>query len=135
MQPKAALILLTFISPWLLVALMFGGTGSVWLGVPMICGLPVLLMVLGTQGRRPPLWGLLALWMVLSGSWLGIGWLSMSTDLAQPSVGEAAAVIVLMLFGLGLVPMILVGWVFARSFRTEGLSPSDLQRLHGGGDS
>lgn len=135
MLPKAALILLTFISPWLLLALMFGGAGLVWLGVPMICGLPILLIVLGTQGRLPPLWGLLALWMVLSGSWLGIGWLSVSTDLAQPSVGEAAAVMVLMLIGLGLVPLVLVGWVFARSFRNEGLSPKDLQSLHRGGDS
>ena len=31
MLPKAALILLTFISPWLLVALMFGGAGLVTL--------------------------------------------------------------------------------------------------------
>ena len=135
MQPRAALILLTVISPWLLVALAFGGAGLVWLGVPMICGMPILLIVVGTKGRQPPRGSLLALWLLLSGSWLGIGWLSVSTDLAHPSVGEAAAVMGLMLLGLGLLPLVLVGWIFARSFSTEGLSPSELRRLQGGGDS
>lgn len=133
MLPKAALILLTVISPSLLVALMWGGAGLVWLGIPMICGLPILLIVVGT--RRPPLRALLALWLLLSGSWLGIAWLSRSTDLAHPSVGEATAVMGLMLLGLGVFPLVLVGWVFARSFSTEGLSTDRPKSLHGGGDS
>jgi len=101
----------------------------------MICGMPILLIVVGTKGRQPPRGSLLALWLLLSGSWLGIGWLSVSTDLAHPSVGEAAAVMGLMLLGLGLLPLVLVGWIFARSVSTEGLSPSELRRLQGGGDS
>lgn len=134
MRARAALILLTIASPGLLAAVMFGGAGLVWLGVPMICGLPILLIVIGDEGRQPPRGGLLALWLLLTGSWLGIAWLSVSTDLAHPSVGEAIAVMGLMLLGLGLVPILLVGWLFARSFRTEGLSPSELARLPGGGD-
>ncbi len=133
MLPKAALILLTVISPSLLVALMWGGAGLVWLGIPMICGLPILLIVVGT--RRPPLKALLTLWLLLSGSWLGIAWLSRATDLAHPSVGEATAVMGLMLLGLGVLPLVLVGWVFARSFSTEGLSTDQPKSLHGGGDS
>ena len=134
MPPKAALILLTILSPWLMVALMFGGAGLIWLGLPMICALPILLIVVGTEGRRPPPQALLALWLLLSGSWLGIGWLSMSRDLSHPSVVEAAAVMGLMLLGLGLLPLVLVGWVYARSFSTEGLSPDDLKRLRAGDD-
>jgi hypothetical protein len=134
MGTKAALYLLTLVSPWLLVTLMFGGVGLVWLGVPLICGLPMLLMVVGTQGRQPSIRALLAIWLLLSGSWLAIGWLSSSTDLAHPSVGEAATVMGLMLLGLGLLPLVLVGWIFARSFNAEGLAPDDLRQLQGGQD-
>lgn len=129
MVPKIALILLTLLSPWLLVGLMFGGAGLVWVGAPMICALPVLLIAVGTQGRRPPLGALLGIWLLLSGSWLAIGWLSSSSDLANPSPNEAGVVVALMLLGLGLAPLLWVGWLFARSFSDEGLSPEALQRL------
>jgi len=134
MARQASLILLTLVSPWLLVVLMFGGAGSVWLGVPMICALPILLIVVGTDGLRPSVGALLGLWLLLTGSWLGLAWLSLSTDLSHPSVGEAGAVMGLMLLGLGLAPLVLVGWIFARSFSSAGLSPEDLERLREGRD-
>ena len=132
MALKAALILLTLVSPLLLVILMFGGAGLVGLGVPMICGLPILLIVVGTQGRRPSYLALLSIWLLLSGSWLGIGWLSSATDLTHPSAGAATTVLGLMLLGLGLIPLVLVSWLFARSFTDKGLSPEALGRLRRG---
>lgn len=123
MGPKAALILLTVVSPWLLVTLMYGGASLVWLGVPMICAVPILLIVIGTRSRQPPLRWLSAIWLLLSGSWWGIGWMSATLDLTRPSVGEAATLMTLMLVGLGLLPLVLVGWIFARSFDVENLSP------------
>lgn len=132
MRRKTALVLLTLVSPWLLVTLMFGGVRLVALGVPVLCGLPLLLIVVGSRGRQPSIPALLSIWLLLSGSWLAIAWLSMSTDLAHPSLSEAAAVMGLMLLGLGLLPLVLVGWVFARSFSDEGLTPEDLQRLREG---
>jgi hypothetical protein len=122
MARKAALILLTLVSPLLLVILMFGGPGLVWLGVPMICAIPVLLIVIGTGSRQPPSPFLMAIWFVLSGSWWGIGWMSSSLDLAHPSVGVAAAMLALMVVGLGLLPLVLVGWIFARTFDVEELA-------------
>jgi len=124
MARQAALILLTLVSPLLLVILMFGGPGLVWLGAPMICAMPILLIVIGTEGRQPPSWSLLAIWLVLSGSWWGIGWMSSALDLANPSVGEAAALLALMLLGLGLFPLVLVGWIFARNFDVESTAPN-----------
>ena len=131
MQPRAALILLTFVAPWLWVAMMLGGSGLVWLGVPIICGLPILLVIVGTARQQPPWWGLLAIWLLLTAGWLGIGWLSVATDLASPSPGEAFSVMVLLLLGLGLLPLILVGWLHARSFSDSGLTPEDMRRLRG----
>ena len=128
MRVRVALILLSLLAPGVLGSMMFGGAGLVWLGVPAICALPVLLVVMASTGRQPPLWGLLSIWTLLTGTWLAIGWLSMSTDLTQPSAGEAMAVMSLLLLGLGALPILLVGWLHGRFFDADGLSPEDLER-------
>jgi hypothetical protein len=134
MRARVALVLLTVLAPALLGLMMFGGRGLVWLGVPAICALPVLLILLGTPTRRPPLWGLLAVWVLLSVPWLAIGWLSSTRDLVRPEGEVAASVLGLMLFGVGLAPILLVGWLHARYFDDENLSPRALRRL-GSGES
>lgn len=127
MTPRAALILLSLVCPFLLFLLVAPGTMAVWLIAPLVCGLPVLLIVVGS-GRRPPsAVGLAALWMVLTVSWLGLLWMSEEADLTQASVAEASLVLGLMLFGLGLIPLTLVGWLFVRWFATEQVEPNELQ--------
>lgn len=133
MGPKAALILLTVGSPVLLVLMIVGGPAVSWLGVPIVSGLPFLLILVGAREHSPPGWFLLSMWLLICGSWLALFWLSSHVDLARPTPGEAGLVLGLMLLGLGLIPLVLIGWVFARSFRSEGLSPEDLRRLAGEG--
>lgn len=123
MTPRAALILLSLVCPVLLFLLVAPGTMAVWLIAPLVCGLPVLLIVVGS-GRRPPsAIGLAALWMILTVSWLGLLWMSEEADLTQASVAEASLVLGLMLVGLGLLPLTLVGWLFARWFAAEQVEP------------
>lgn len=132
MRTKTALFLLTVLSPWLLAVVMFGGSGPQLVAALCgISGLPLLLARIGTRGRGPSVAALLSIWLLLSVSWIGLGWLTSIAELAQPSVGEAAAVLALMVLGLGLCPLILVGWIFARFFQEEGLQPEDLERLRG----
>ena len=92
MGPKTALVLLTALSPLLLTLLVLGGPLVVWLGAPLICALPVLLIVVATRGRGPAGLSLFGIWLLLAGSWVGLGWLSATRDLAHPSAAEALAV-------------------------------------------
>lgn len=132
MTPRAALILLSLVCPLLLVLLMVPGAVPVWLVAPGICGLPVLLIVVGSGMRQPSTSGLVALWMTLTGSWLFLRWLSGATDLTHPSAVQASLVLGVMLLGLGLVPLALVGWLFGRWFTDDRLGPEDLERLREG---
>jgi len=132
MAKKPALVLLTVISPLLLATLASDAALAVGLSVPLICALPVLLMVVGTGDRRPPGWTLLTLWLVLTSIWLTLLWLSAFWDLSHPSAGEATVVLVLMFVGLGLLPLVLVGWTFWRWFSSQVPSTGDLRGLRGG---
>ena len=132
MTPRAALILLSLVCPLLLVLLVAPAAIPVWLVAPLVCGLPILLIVIGS-GRRPPsTWGLIALWAILTGSWLVLLWLSGAADLAHATAAEASLVLGIMLLGLGLVPLMLVGWMFGHWFST-GESDLEDQRLTRGG--
>ena len=132
MRARVALVVLTLLAPALLGLMIFGGRGLVWLGVPAICALPVLIIVLATPTRRPPLSGLLAVWLLLSLPWLVIGWLSSTHELARPETDIALAVLALMLGGVGLAPIALIGWLHARYFDDRGVSPEALGRLASG---
>lgn len=129
MGPKIALILLTLVSPLLLGVLMVGGPSVVWVGVPLLCALPLLLIVVGAGRSAPSSGSLLAIWILLCGSWFILFWLSAQVDLRQPTPDHAGLVLAVMLVGLGLAPLSLVAWIFARSFRDEGLAPEELARL------
>ena len=133
MRARVALVLLTLLAPALLVLMMFDGRGLVWLGVPAICALPVLIIALATPTGRPPLWGLLAIWMLLSVPWLVIGWMSATRGLARPQADVAGVVLGLMLCGVGLAPIGLIGWLHARYFDDRKVSPRALRRLASGG--
>lgn len=132
MTPRAALILLSLVCPLLLILLVAPGTIAVWLVAPLVCGLPILLIVIGTGKRPPSTGGLAALWLILTGSWLALLWLSGEADLAQATIAEASLVLGLMLVGLGLLPLALVGWLFARWFATEELDPAVLRTTREG---
>ena len=130
MKTRTALGLLTVLSPLILAVSMYGG--STWVVVAALvaaCGLPLLFAAVGTQGRGPSAASLSVIWLLLGGSWLGVGWLTSAADLAHPSTGEAAAVLLLLIVGLAVLPLLFVGWVFARTFRSEGLGPEELERL------
>lgn len=132
MTPRAALLLLSLVCTLLLVLLMVPEEMPVWLVAPLISGLPVLLIVVGSGTRQPPTSGLAVLWVIPSGCWLFLRWLSVTTDLTHPSAALATGVVGVMLFGLGLVPLVLVGWLFGRWFTDDGLDPDDLSRLREG---
>ena len=99
-----------------------------WLAAPLICSLPVLLIVVAEGPRHRP-WGLWVLWAVLTASWLGLLWLSSTRDWEQPSPEDIGRVLALMLVGLGLTPMALMAWLYARGFLSRGLRPDDLRQL------
>ena len=132
MTPRAALILLSLVCPLLLFLLVAPGTIAVWLVAPLVCGLPILLIVIGTGKRPPSAGGLAALWLILTGSWLTLLWFSGEADLAQATIAEASLVLGLMLLGLGLLPLALVGWLFARWFATDELDPAVLRTTREG---
>ena len=132
MTPRAALVLLSLVCALLLVLLMVPEEMPVWLVAPLICGLPVLLIVVGSGTRQPPKSGLMVFWSILTGCWLFLRWLSVTLDLTHPSAALATGIVSVMLFGLGLVPLVLVGWLFGRWFTDDGLDPDDLARLREG---
>lgn len=129
MRKSLALILLTVVSPTLLLAMLVDMVCLRWLVAPMICALPVLLIAVAAKktGRRP--WGLWVLWLLLAGSWSGLLWLSSSRSFEHPSVEDVKQVLVLMLVGLGLMPLALTAWLYARDFLAAGLTPDELRRL------
>jgi hypothetical protein len=129
MRKSYALILLTVISPCVLLAMMVDVVALHWFAAPLICALPVLLIVVATGESAGRHWGLLVLWVVLTGSWLGLLWLSSTRSFEQPAEGDIMRVLVLMLVGLGVVPLVLTAWLYARDFLSRGLTAEDLQRL------
>lgn len=132
MTPRAALVLLSLVCALLLVLLMVPEEMPVWLVAPLISGIPVLLIIVGSGTRQPPTSGLAVLWVIPTGCWLFLRRLSETTDLTHPSAALATGVVSVMLFGLGLVPLLLVGWLFGRWFTEDGLDPDDLARLREG---
>ncbi len=76
---------------------------------------------------------MVTIWLLLTGSWCVLYGLSTRVDLRQPTPEVAGLMVALMLLGLGLVPLLLVAWIFVRSFDDQGLSPEDLARLPRGG--
>lgn len=132
MPSRAALILLTLICPLLLIVLTVPGAATVWAAAPLICALPVLLIFVTAGGPRPAAAGLWVVWTILTGTWIALGWITRSSALAQPTAVQASLVMALMLLGLGLVPLILLGWLYARSFSDDGLHPEDLRALRKG---
>ena len=119
MPRRVALILLSLICPLLLLLLAAPAAASAWLAAPLVCAVPVLLMLIGWDRYHPSLWVLPLLWSVLSGSWLVLRWLSMTRDLSQPSAPDALLVLVVMLFGLGLVPLVSIGILYGRWFGAD----------------
>lgn len=103
MGRKPALVLLTVLSPLLLVGLAVDLAALFWVTIPLVCALPGLLMAVG-GGRQgvPPLF-IALLWLMLTLSWLGLWGLSLG-----PST-----VLGILLVGLGLAPLVLVGLTFA----------------------
>ena len=116
MAAKAALASLTVLSPLLLIGLALDLSSNFWIVIPGVCAVPVLLIAIGSRAGEVTRLFLMALWLLLSGGWLALWWLSSRVDLGQPRLSEAALVMLLMLVGLGLIPLLLVGLVFARGF-------------------
>ena len=107
MGPKPALVLLTVLSPLLLVGLAFELAALFWATIPLVCALPVLLMAVGAGPRGVAPLFMALLWLMLTLSWLALWWLSLG-----PST-----ILGIMLVGLGLAPLVLVGLTFARRER------------------
>jgi len=121
---KAALASLTLLSPLLLIGLAVDLSTRFWIVIPAVCAVPILLIAIGARTREVSRLVLVALWLLLSCGWLELWWLSSRADLVQPRFVDAAAVLLIMLVGLGLVPLLVVGLAFARGFarlqRREG---------------
>ena len=89
-----------------------------WMLIPVLCALPVLLLAIG-HDSRPVSKGLsLGLWLLLSGGWLLIWRLSRGASY-HPQAGEAGLIVLILLLGLGLVPLLIVGIAHARAYRAS----------------
>lgn len=130
MLRRACQIVLTTSSGLLFLA--FGSSGILPHGVTavLVSAMPVVLVLLASGPRLSRRLGfaLLALWILLAGSFLGLIWLT--------RVGGAAAQVAgipvplgLLLVGLGLAPLALVSWTYATTFDEMGISDSDLETL------
>ena len=114
MTCRAALILLSVACPLLLWLLAVPGAASVWSVAPLVCALPILLIVISAGRRRPGAGGLLMLWLELTGTWIFLGMLAERADLAHPTPDQALLVVTTMLLGLGVLPLVLISWLFRR---------------------
>ena len=112
-RSRVALVLLTLVCPLLLLSSFLEAPVS-WLAAPLICALPILLIMVGAGSRQPDGRWMLIVWLLLTGSWLALLWLSHAGDLTRPAVSEAWLVVAIMLAGLGLGPLLLTGWIFLR---------------------
>lgn len=114
MGSRPALALLTVLAPLLLVGLALDLSTWFWVTIPILCAMPVLLMAIAGGPGKPSSGFLVLLWLLLSGAWLSLWWLGRAVDLQRPHPDHAALVLVVMLVGLGLLPLLLVGLEHAR---------------------
>ena len=106
----------------MLVALLCGGRLAEWTFALGAVLFPVLLIALGTRRTLHRLRAtfLPVLGLVLGLSAAGVLWLSGAgqTDAARPIAGLPPATL-LMLIGLGLVPLVLVTWIYTATFDAD----------------
>jgi len=111
---------LTAASLSMLVALLVGGRLAEWMFALGATIFPVLLIALGTRRKlhrlRP--WFLPVLGLVLGLSAAGVLYLSAGEVEADPIAGLPPATL-LMLIGLGCVPLVLVTWIYTATFDAD----------------
>ncbi len=104
----------------MLVALLFGGRLAEWTFALTATVFPVLLIALGTRRTLHRLRAtfLPVLGLVLGLSAAGVLWLSAGQGEAAPIAGLPPATL-LMLAGLGFVPLVLVTWIYSVTFDAD----------------
>lgn len=88
----------------------------------LVSAMPVLLILLScaTSPPRLLLVAMTALWILLGSSWAALIWLD---GVGVRTLGGVPLVLWILIFGLGLLPLVLVSWVYVATFRSSGPGP------------
>ena len=114
--------LLTGASWLILVGFLWPGAMG-WLAQALlVSAMPVLLILLScaTSPPRLLLVAMTALWILLGSSWAALIWLD---GVGVRTLGGVPLVLWILIFGLGLLPLVLVSWVYVATFRSSGPGP------------
>jgi len=114
--------LLTVTSLLILVGFLRAGSSG-WLAQALlVSAMPVLLILLSCAASpsRLLLIAMTALWILLGSSWAALIWLD---GVGVRSLGGVPLVLWILIFGLGLLPLVLVSWVYVATFRSSGSGP------------
>ncbi len=128
---RAVLAFLSVASPGVLLAFWLGGSVGELLFALVAAVFPVALIVLAVVGRRRParlVVPLLALSVVLVGSLVAI-WLLRGRVDELPWIGGLPLAAAIQLYGLWLVPLLLVALAYALTFDTGSLDDAALEHL------
>ncbi|MEM7483095.1 MAG: hypothetical protein AAF481_18135 [Acidobacteriota bacterium] len=124
-----ALVFLCLASPLLLASLILGGRWGEIVFLVLSLLFPLALIALGLRRDRAAGavgWMLGGLAVVLLGS---AGAMVFATGAEQALVAGLPLGGALMLYGMGLLPLLLVPWIYAVTFRCHGLTEEDLRSL------
>ena len=82
----------------------------------LVTAFPVLLILLSSASSlgRPLMGAMAVLWVLLGSSWVALIWLD---GAGVPTVDGVPAVLWILVFGLTLLPLGVVSWVYASTFR------------------
>ena len=130
MHRRVILFFLAAGSPLICVTLLVGGPIAEWVFVLVSLLFPVALMALGVR-RRGRFGRTIALQLVvgLILEAASIGILVLSANAGESWVLGLPASTVLMLLGLGLVPLVVVSLGFAATFDSFGLTSEEIERI------
>ncbi len=131
MPQRIALAFLALASPVILVILVAGTPAGEWAFALLGAAFPVALITLGVQRRGSLgslIWPLAALLAILEGCFVAMLLLRGSV-LTAPWLGGLPLATAIQFYGLFLLPLLLVSFVYAWTFEASGLRREDLDEL------
>ena len=129
MDSRAAPVALVLASTLLLVLLTVSGPAAEVAAAVLVAAFPVILIVLGRRGRLGGLrLVLVSLLLLFAGSLLAM--LALAGRVAElPWIGGLPLAAAILVYGLWLVPLVIVVVAYALSFDRHELCGEDLERL------
>lgn len=129
MAQRAAPVVLALASALLLALFTLSGAVAEAAAAVVVAAFPVILIVLGRRGRLRGLWPLLVSLLLLFGGSL-LAMLALAGRVAElPWVGGLPLTAAILVYGLWLLPLVIVVAAYAWSFDRHELRAEDVERL------